>query len=82
MSVGFSGEGYFHRVKIGGTVHAIDVVIGTYETAAKARAAFALFQKTMIESLDEGRHALSTINEKVKSALDGESSCGLSRTCM
>ena len=65
-------EGYLHRVKIGGLVHAIDVVIGTYETTERARAAFGLFWLTMIETLEEGRHALSVINDKVVSALDGK----------
>ena len=72
VSVGFSGEGHFIRVNVGGPVHVIEVAIGTYPSAERARAAFALFHKTMIELLDEGRYALSTINEKVSSALGGK----------
>lgn len=72
VSVGFSGEGHLIQVRIGGPVHVIEVTIGTYPTQARARAAFALFQKTLVQSLGEGRHALSLINDKVKSALDGK----------
>jgi len=69
--VGFAGVGHLYQVDIGGAQHAMNVTIGVYETAAKARAAFALFRKTMVETLAEGFHKLSVINEKVLLALDG-----------
>ena len=73
VPIGFFGEGYLCRVLIGGVPHAMDVVIGVYPTAAKARVADGLFRATLIELLDEGWHALSVINQKVVSALDGKS---------